>query len=276
MRLIALGLLFGMGTVGWGQLPPMPMPEETVASSDKPTVYDVVSIKVNKTGDGRMSWRTTADGMQMLGVPVMNLLVTAYGLYGSPEKEITGLPKWAETTRFDVEAKVSAEDAARYKKITAKEYQAMLQALLVERFALVAKPVTNDRPVYALVIAKGGPKLTASTIRMGEDGKPVRGDSTRTGSGRVEATEGTTAALADMLTDDVGRTVVDKTGLKGKYDYALRWTPDEVADAGTDNGKAPAPPLFTAIQEQLGLRLDPDHGPVKGLVVERLEMPSAN
>ncbi len=70
--------------------------------------------------------------------------------------------------------------------------------------------------------------------------------------------------------------MIDRTGLTGNYDYELKWTPDSVADAGADNGKVAAPPLFTALEEQLGLRLESQRGPVEGLVVDKVEMPSAN
>ena len=97
-----------------------------------------------------------------------------------------------------------------------------------------------------------------------------------TSSGSIKVTDGDLSTLVMNLTQAAGRTVLDKTGLTGKYDYTLKWTPDAVADAGADSGKAAAPPLFTALQEQLGLRLDSTRGPVKGLVIEHVEMPSAN
>ena len=278
MRVRVLLLVAGLAGAGWGQLPPMPMGDASAATvpGQKPLTYDVVSVKVNKVGDGRMSWQMTDDGMKMIGIEMKNLLMSAYGLFGSPEDEITGLPKWAESVRFDVEAKVAPEDVARYKKMTSKEAQALMQSLLVERFGLKATPVTNERAVYGLVVAKAGPKMTASKISVGEDGKSKMGGSTRTQRGGIQVTEGTMGDLAGMLTHQVDKTVVDKTGLTGKYDYTLTWTPDNVADANADNGKVAAPPLFTALQEELGLRLEPMRGPVKGLVVERLEMPTAN
>ena len=251
-------------------------PANGESATAKPLRFEVVSVKVNKTDSGNMSWQGKPDGMRMIGISLENLLMSAYGLYTSPEGPITGMPKWAETARFDVEARVAPEDLERYKNATTQQGQEILRALLEDRFALKATPVTNERPMYALVVAKGGPKLTPAKEVIGPDGVPVKRSRMATGSGSVEVTDGDLSTLVMNLTGATGWTVIDKTGLTGKYDYTLKWTPNAAADAGADSGKAAAPPVFTALQEQLGLRLDSTRGPVKGLTVEHVEMPSAN
>ncbi len=282
MRAWLMAAMFMAGAGAHGQLVPPPMPGASggaapVAEENvKPLRFEVVSIKVNKSGSGNMYWAMKPDGMSMTGMTLDNLVKSAYDLFSSTQDCIVGLPKWAVTERFDIEARVAPEDIERYKRATGEQGHEILRALLADRFALKAKPVINERPVYALIVAKGGPKLTPSKEVIGPDGLPVPRAGMSTGSGSIKVTDGDLSTLVINLTYAAGRTVIDKTGLTGKYDYTLTWTPDSAADAGADSGKAVAPPVFTALQEQLGLRLDPTRGPVKGLVVEHVEMPSAN
>jgi uncharacterized protein (TIGR03435 family) len=170
----------------------------------------------------------------------------------------------------------------------------MLQALLADRFKLSIHRETKELPVYALVAAKNGPKLQEAKADAtypngikGPDGV-ARGGMMRIGGGEVTGQGLPIANLTRMLSQQLGRTVIDKTGLTGKYDFTLQWTPDESqgpmfkgAD-GAPPGGNPAPPessgpsLFTAIQEQLGLKLESQKGPVEIIVIDHVEKPSQN
>jgi uncharacterized protein (TIGR03435 family) len=151
----------------------------------------------------------------------------------------------------------------------------MVQALLAERFKLVDHEETRELPIYALVTAKGGPKLQDAksnglTIDSWNSKIEVRG-----GNNTIEL-------LAEELAKKVGRVVMDKTGIQGRYDITLTWTQDDVVSSGFGGtaGSAPAadsgPSIFAALQEQLGLKLESQKGPVQVLVIDSIDMPSAN
>jgi uncharacterized protein (TIGR03435 family) len=153
----------------------------------------------------------------------------------------------------------------------------MLQDLLADRFHLKLTREAKEMPIFALVLAKSGAKLKESTV--GEDGRRMQ-----TGRGRIEVQGIDMASLANMLSQQLGRTVVDKTGLTGNYDFKLEWTPDlgqpqgpkEIGGAETAPPDSLGPTIFTALQEQLGLKLESTKGPVEILVIERVEKPSEN
>jgi uncharacterized protein (TIGR03435 family) len=153
-----------------------------------------------------------------------------------------------------------------------------LRALLAERFQLVIHRETKEQSIYALVLAKNGPRLQ-ETKETGTQQNMM------TNRGRSEGHAIPIGMLAQSLSGLTGRPVVDKTGLAGKYDFVLEWTPDVGADAraqGFGNGvtePAPAPggpTIFTALQEQLGLKLESQKGPVENIVIDRAEKPSEN
>lgn len=173
--------------------------------------------------------------------------------------------------------------------------QRMLQALLAERFKLLAHRETKELPVYALVVAKNGPKF--------EEAKPgdrypdgIKAPDGRPGAGMMFTNRGQVtgqglpiANLVRQLSLELGRTVVDTTGLTGTYDFTLKWTPDESqgrmfkrAEGGqqrTDpapSSESSGPSIFTALQEQLGLKLEAQKGPVEILVIDYVERPTAN
>lgn len=260
--------------------------------------YEVASIKPAASDEGRSIFRLTPDGMAMQGVAMQMLLRTAFGV--EPDR-IIGAPSWVSSKRYDIEAKVAPEDAPKLEKIKAEDRSAMLLPLLVERFNLKYHHETRDLPMYTLVVAKGGPKLTASKEGSASDasgtgaGAP-KGPANMRGRmmmmpGRIEGQSATVDVLARMLSPQLGHTVVDKTGLTGNYDYTLQWTPDDAAmpmaggPAGGPGGapgreanaaEAGGPSLFTAIEEQLGLKLDSTKGPVDVIVIDHLDLPSAN
>jgi uncharacterized protein (TIGR03435 family) len=149
-----------------------------------------------------------------------------------------------------------------------------MQKLLADRFKLLVHWETREMPVYELVVAKGGAKLPATT-RKDENMSSSFGNGKPTGEGL--SAKDLAVVLTQVLSQELGREVVDKTGLSGKYDFTLRWTQDGVL--GTDaasNGADVPPSIFTAVEEQLGLKLQPAKGPVQVLVVDDAEMPTEN
>jgi uncharacterized protein (TIGR03435 family) len=209
----------------------------------------------------------------------MSLIGLIHWAFNMPETRILDAPGWANSAMFNIEAKADSSvdpqmrglssDAGRLQK------ERMLQALLADRFKLVTHTETRELPIYALVIAKGGPSLGATQ----QNGTVVN-----SGRGRIEVQgSNSVALLAEELSKIVGRVVVDKTGIDGRYDLTLKWTPDEVASFRLSESDEPSsapglsgPSIFTAIQEQLGLKLESQKGPVEVLVIDHLEMPSEN
>ena len=233
--------------------------------------YDVVVIKLNHSLARGMSMDMDEDTFRAENVTLKQLLVNAYGIR---EGLMFGLPGWAASSRFDVTAKVADTDLKAFRSLSREQRQAMLAALLVDRFHLKTHTEIKTLPVYELVVAKDGPKLKTSIVPPPDTGNP---DPLGLGTMDVHNTEmtATGVTLSDLamnLSFPLDRTVINKTGLTGRYDFRLRWTAD-----GVDVGATDAPPdLFTAIQEQLGLKLQAAKGPVTTLVVDHVEQPTDN
>jgi uncharacterized protein (TIGR03435 family) len=234
----------------------------------KTFAYEVASIRPAKPSDG-MSWNTTVDGFTAKGASARWLIMNAYDLI--TEDQLSGLPEWANTEQFDLQAKVDADTSEALKKLSGKEkgqqYDHMLQALLAGRFNLKIRRETKPIPVYALVVAKGGAKLKETPVNTPMDYAWNSGGNGSTFSGHgIE-----TGNLASNLSGTVGRLIVDKTGLTGKYDVELKWSSEDNPGSG-DSG----PSIFTALQEQLGLKLESTKAPVETIVVEHIDKPSEN
>jgi bla regulator protein blaR1 len=194
------------------------------------------------------------------------LIIYAYNV---KDFQVSGGPGWANSETYDIVAKGDG-DAAR------PQLRLMLQALLKDRFKLALRHETKDAPIYELVVAKGGSKIQEDTTsfnqRIG-----------MTGAGKITAQKASLAMFADVLGTLAGRPVLDKTGLSGTFKFKLDWTPDP-GEGGPPGLARPdvAPPdsngpsLFTALQEQLGLRLQSAKGPVESLVIEKAEKPTEN
>lgn len=197
---------------------------------------------------------------------LFGLLLNAYEI--RPTENIPGLPSWARTEEFDIDAKMDDDLASSMQKLPDQEAglqrRHMLQRLLADRFKLRVHYEEKDRSLYSLVIAKGGPHLIATT---GSD----TGYGSSWGHGHIEIHAGSMNDLAFCMSDMLDRFVVDKTGIKGRFNVQLTLTPDDLQDQG-----AAGPTVFTALQEQLGLKLVPSKGPVPILIVDHLEDPSQN
>jgi uncharacterized protein (TIGR03435 family) len=255
----------------------------------KVPAFDVVSVKPNKSDSGMVRVMGKPDGYAASNVSLKMLIQGAYGIR---EDLISGAPSWADSARFDIDAKVAGSDVDALKKLSPEQRRLILRPLLADRFKLKVHTETKQLPVYELVLAKDGSKLKEGTPGdtyangiKGPDGVS-RGGMMR-GPGQLTAQAVPMTNLANMLSQQLRRTVLDKTGLPGKYDIELYWAPDQGADPmfkGPDGSlpKADAAPdssgpsIFTALQEQLGLKLQSAKGPVETLVIDHVEMPSEN
>ena len=237
--------------------------------------FDVVSIHLSPpSSDGHNHiWNDIHESHFRTGnLSIRDLIQYAYNL---PKSQILGGPPWLNSAMYDIDAKSDPEQDARLKAMSAddaaQQKRRMVQALLVDRFALATHKETRELPIYNLVLAKGGPKFQPATRN---------GATIDTGRSRmhIAGSEDTIALLARELAQSQGRVVVNKTGLSGRYDLTLRWTPDDAPPPLLNGAPDPnAPPgLFTAIQEQLGLKLESSKGPVDLLVIDKIEPPSQN
>ena len=239
--------------------------------------FEVATVKPGNPGDHRKMFGILPGGrFTASNVTVKELILFAYNL---KDQQLAGGPGWAGSETFDVVGK--PEGSANPDQI-----KLMMRTLLEDRFKLTMRHESKDLSVYNLVVQKNGPKLTESKVDpQAGPGGPRR--NVRMGRGLVEGQQMSMAMLADVLSKVAGRTVLDKTGLTGTYDVKLEWTPD-VGDTPfkglSREGDAPAatssegsgPSLFTAIQEQLGLRLEAQKGAVEVFVVENVVKPSDN
>ena len=186
--------------------------------------------------------------------------------WGMPKNRILDAPPWFDSTRFDLQAKTDAETDRKIRNLpagtNADEKRRMVQAMLVDRFAMKLHEETRTLPAYDLELAKGGSKLQQSK---------TTGTNVGTGRTHFNGSGLTSTIIAQQLSELSGRVVIAKTGLPDRYDVRLEWAPDD-APAGDTS----APSFFTAVQEQLGLRLVPAKEPVKVLVMDGIETPSAN
>jgi uncharacterized protein (TIGR03435 family) len=249
-------------------------------TSSKPLTYEVVSIKENIDGTNNVSMNSFPGGIKLCGVRLIDLVRSAYGLYYSNDDQIQGLPAWAHSKHFNIEARVGDDDLAAYGKLDRKGNDAMLQGILADRFKMTAHRVTNEEPVYALLIGKHGSKLVQFDLNApSTNGRFIDGckggGCMSWGNGHLEAKGIAMEALVNFLTQETERTVIDKTGLSGKYDLTLDWTSTRHGQPPDPSSNAP-PEIFTAVQEQLGLKLESQKGPVDGVIIDHVEEPSPN
>jgi uncharacterized protein (TIGR03435 family) len=224
------------------------------AQSTSP-VFEVASIKENKSGSQNWSNRTAGDRYSGTNVSLISLLRTAYALQ---EFQLVGYPAWAETDKFDIEAKM--ESGAK-----PQDLPIALQRLLADRFKLVVHREPRQSSIYTLVVTEDGPKFkpgdpSKCSGRCGFNASPTE----------IVGESVTMEQFAARLSRSIGTHVVDGTSLKGTFDFKVSWLPD---DRFSGRGASANPTLFTAIQEQLGLRLQGGRGPVDTLVIDRVEKP---
>jgi uncharacterized protein (TIGR03435 family) len=247
--------------------------------------YEVASFKLDKDQMGGSHWSSTNDALSAKNVTLQNLVLNAYGIRSF---QLSGAPAWLDSERYDIEAKADSETAEALQKVAAKDRaaarSAMLQKLVADRLKLVVRRETKEMPVYFLVLAKGG-------LKMKETAPDAPGGTSRSGgSGGLLTMEGQgipVSSIAVMASGTVGRIIIDKTGLTGRYDFKLSWSRNDTAVQPAAAGAADpsgvpvapdptGPSIFTALQEQLGLRLESGKGPVEIIVIEHVERPSGN
>jgi uncharacterized protein (TIGR03435 family) len=226
--------------------------------------FEVASVKPNKVGSGETAPRekiTASPGsLTMQSVSLQTCIKWAYGLR---DFQISG-PGWLTSERYDIAAKASASASEQ-------ELRVMLRALLADRFKLKTRLETKEKPVYTLVVAKNGPKLN-----LAKDGDPSFGPA----GGELVFRNFSMADLADRLSSrpfKLDLPVLDRTGLDGRFDFALKLAtnPDELKH--TLEGMEQGPSIFVFFQDQLGLKLESRKGPVEMLIIESAEkVPAEN
>jgi len=247
---------------------PLVSGQEAPKLSSRPA-FDVVSVRPNKSGPGPVSMRRLPGvGFEAGNVTPRDLFLFAYDIQ---RPYLVGLPGWAESERFDIVARVSSGGNVE---------MTMLRGILEDRFKVAVHRETREMPVYALVLARPdgrlGPQLRRSQVdclsTTPAPAPPSAGDQSkctpRNGPGLTVAAGRPISALLFFLVGQVQRAVIDRTGLTGTWDIELQFNPDSPDD--------PRPSLFTALQEQLGLRLESSTAPVQVLVVDRIERPTDN
>jgi len=243
------------------------------AQQSRPS-FEVASIKPGDPNERRRGIGNRGNQVEVLNFPLKEMIGWAYGVQ---KHQIFGGPKWIDSDLFTIEARPSAATPLLPPEDPNGVLRLMLQSLMEDRFKLAIHRETRMEPIYELVLAKGGPKLKKSAGpgadgRQGIFGRPGRWDATNQGVG----------ALIGMLSSTLGRPVRDKTGITGRYDYTLVFTepPEPVPGVSPAEAAPPvdsnAPSVFTALQEQLGLKLESTRGPVEVLVVDNAERPEPN
>jgi uncharacterized protein (TIGR03435 family) len=240
-------------------------------SDQKPPAFEAVSLKPGNPNERRRGIGSRGNQFEALNSPLKDMISFAYDI---PTDHIFGGPKWIESDLFTIEARPST--GTPLPNAGANLLKLMLRSLMEERFRLTLHRETRIEPIYELVLAKAGPKLKGSTGpdvngRQGMFGRP----------GYWVATNQSIGALAGTLSRQLGRTVSDKTGLTGNYDFTLTYSP-ELAQPVSGAPRAETPPtvdpglpsIFTALQEQLGLKLESTKGSVDVLVIDHVEHPT--
>ena len=234
--------------------------------ADAPS-FDVGNILPHAPDDTRFGVKMPSAGrFSATGVVAKLVIMVAYDVQ---ETQIVGGPDWLATDKWDITAK--SDDGLEHGP---EETRGMLRNMLHERFSLRVHPETEQLPAYVLTIAKGGPKFAAR-----HDDRPTN---VRVTSHSINLESGKLTRMTQLLSGALGRPVIDRTGLDGVYDFSLQWDDAPVREGGVPGLDLPAEPgndhgsIFTALQDQLGLRLESQRVPVAVIVVDRIEKPSPN
>jgi uncharacterized protein (TIGR03435 family) len=271
---------------------------QTPASQSAMPAFEVASIKRNNSGEGFTTRGAQPGGrVTFVNIPLRQMIIAAYGVQPF---QVIGGPSWITSDRFDVIAKAP-------EGVPPDQMNLMLQSLLADRFKLRTHNETRELPVYALVKARTDGKLGAAlkpaAVDCGPAGRgrggppppaaagsgapapgPAMGCRAMIAPGRITVGGQPIAQLATLLSQQVGRPVIDKTGLTGGYDFEVSFMPEggRGGPAGPLPPGAPAlppidpdaPSLFTALQEQLGLKLESERGPVEVVIIDTVEQPT--
>jgi uncharacterized protein (TIGR03435 family) len=262
--------------------------------ANAPVTFEVASIRPNKSGDqGAMIRRQPGGRFNAVNVPARFLLTFSYQLQPF---QLVGGPDWLSSDRFDVVAKMEGDPPPMPPGAGPDQMMLAMRSLLAERFKLIIHRETRELDIYQLILARPGgqpgPALKPSTVdcsaEMAAAGRgggapPGPNDPVRCGSrqnfGRIQFSGMPLSVFANGIAGQVGRMVIDRTGLTGNWDFEMTFAPERPIGAVGPGVELPpvdpdAPTLFTAVQEQLGLKLDPTKGPVEVLVIDSIERPT--
>jgi len=249
-----------------------PAPEPACASPTLAT-FDTASVKPSQIAADSSRNGGSADSITGSGT-AFHMIGYAYGLR---DFQITGGPNWLPNSTWDVVAKVD-QPVPNWTGLRSEDRRTIMrqrmQAVLAQRFNLKCHFETRQLPIYNLVLAKSGTKLAPTSPDT-----PKKGAMNWDGEGRqnkMDATGVELSALANILSQVLGRTVVDKTALAGLYDLKLNWTSDPSANSAASADSSSGPTIFTALEEQLGLKLESAKGPIPVLVIDAIDRPSEN
>lgn len=270
---VTLNLMRATPETAW-TIPEPPLAPKPMAADANP-VFEVAAIKPSKPEARGKVIRVQGRRFSTMNTSLRDLVKFAYSVH---TRQIVGAPAWFETEKYDLAAEPEGEGQPNETQL-----KIMIQKLLADRFQLVFHRDQKELSVYALTVAKNGPKLTKS--EGDPSGLPTF---SFRGLGMLSVRNGTMADSTGLLQETVlDRPVVDQTGLSGRWDFMLKWTPDEFQFPDVRAGGAPpsspsggptpeAPDLFTAIQQQLGLKLESTKALAEVLVIDHVEKPSEN
>ena len=250
---------------------PEPPARPKPMAADANPAFEVATIKPSRPEAQGKGIGVNGHQITTRNTSVSDLITFAYNLHA---RQLTGGPSWMETEKYDLQAEPDTPGAPNDRQV-----KMMFQKMLADRFKLTFHRDKKELTVYTLNVAKTGSKLKQSD--SDPNGLPTLG---LRGLGRLFTRNASMADFASLMqTTALDRPVVDQTGLTGKYDFTLDWTPDESQFGGrggqapppADNAEVP-PDLYTAIQQQLGLKLESTRAPVEVLVIDRVEKPSEN
>jgi uncharacterized protein (TIGR03435 family) len=249
-------------------------PCQTQTSTAPRLEFDVASVKPGNPADQGGGIRPLPGGQTYMAqnVPVKLMIELMFHLN---DRQVSGGPSWITTDLYDVDAKADAPHSL-------DDLHVMFQNLLIDRFKLQFHKETRELPAYELVVDKSGSKLTENLSPEKFDW-PIQ----PTGRGKIQATRCSMAYFSWFISQRLDRPVLDETGLTQHYDFKLEWTPEPPPDLGGQGGAganlaprelppASGPDIFTALREQLGLRLESHKGPVEVMVIDHIEKPSEN
>jgi bla regulator protein blaR1 len=267
-RPLSLTLAHATPETAW-TIPSPPAALKPMAPNADPT-FEVATIKPSNPGQQGKLFTVRGREVLTINTTVADLVTFAYGVHA---RQIVRGPGWLETDRFDITGQPDIEGVPNQAQL-----RKLVQKLLTDRFKLTFHREKQDLSIYALVVGPKGPTLTKSS--GDPNGLPSL---VFRGLGSLPSVNATMADLASVMqTAVLDRPVVDRTGLAGRYDFTLTWTPDETQFASM-GVKVPPPPadaaapsLFTAIQEQLGLKFEPSRAPVDVMVIDSIDRPSPN
>ena len=250
---------------------PKPPPVIPPMSADANPSFEVATIKPSKPDDQRKAFIVQGNEFHIINQPLSQMISFAFDVQA---KQVIGLPDWADSDKFDIDGKPDGEGAPN-----GRQWKIMIQKLLADRFALKFHKDKKELSVYVLSVSKTGEKMTKNdSAPNGLPGLFFQG------LGKLNVRNALMTDFTGLMQSVVlDRPVVDQTGLTGRYDFTLNWTPDDSQFGGmgakvpppTDSADA-LPNLYTAIQEQLGLKLEATRAPADVMVIDHVEKPSAN